>query len=206
MPAALSVSTFFCVALLYILGASPRHAMGPKYIALVSPFFFMCLGQCVGVLGRKPFNARLALASGVVLLAYQAGYGAYTTVRYAQYQTWAKSQSIRLEKSPLPLILDTVARGVVPTILWRANPRMPVYAASQDDLLREPPSPGRNAGQIVYISVLRYGNTEAKREGILGQFREMGFDAVRTNRSVFGAGEAYLLTRAGSSPDSSAKE
>ncbi|HUT23836.1 MAG TPA: glycosyltransferase family 39 protein [Sumerlaeia bacterium] len=206
MPAALSVSTFFCVALLYILGASPRHAMGPKYIAFISPFFFMCLGQCVDVLGRKPFNARLALAFGVMLFAYQAAYGAYTTVRYAQYQTWARSQSVRLEKSPLPLIVDTVARGVVPTILWRANPRMPVYAASQDNLLREPPSLDRNARQIVYISVLRYGNTEAKREGILGQFREAGFAVLRTNRSVFGVGEAYLLTRAGRSPDSSAKK
>ena len=35
-----------------------------------------------------------------------------------------------------PILLDSVARGVLPTILWHVPGSTPVYAATQDDLLR----------------------------------------------------------------------
>ena len=94
-----------------------------------------------------------------------------------------------------PILLDSVARGVLPTVLWHAPGSAPVYAAMQDDLLADFPQIPADVQRLVYVSDLRYGNDASKQGRVLDLLAAQGFDSVARSGSVFGVGEVFEVTR-----------
>ena len=94
-----------------------------------------------------------------------------------------------------PILLDSVARGVLPTVLWHVPASTPVYAAMQDDLLVGFPQIPADVRRLVYVSDLRYGNDAAKQGRVLAQLAAQGFRSVAGRGSVYGVGEVFAVTR-----------
>ena len=104
--------------------------MGAQYLMAVSPLLFVAGAQAFDKLaGGRRWGSALILA----LIAYQAAYGGWTT-RVEVHTAAAKRPPAALD-SGSPILLDSVARGVLPTVLWHVQGSTPVYAAMQDDLL-----------------------------------------------------------------------
>ena len=190
----LTAATLLLVSAMYIFQISPRHAMGAQYLMAVSPLLFMT--------GAKVFDR---LASGIrwrpvlilVLIVYQAAYGGWTTraqVRTASERPTAEHPPAVLDLGS-PILLDSVARGVLPTVLWHVQGATPVYAAMQDDLLGGFPAIPGDVRRLVYVSDLRYGNDTAKQGRVLEQLAAQGFRSVARKGSVFGVGEVFEVTR-----------
>lgn len=185
-----AISAFLLVAILYVFQISPRHAMGAQYLMAVSPLLFMAGAQAFDKLvsGR-----RWALGLIVALIVCQAAYGGWTT--RGEVRMAAAERIAFLPDPGSPILLDSVARGVLPTVLWHAPGSAPVYAAMQDDLLAGFPQIPADVQRLVYVSDLRYGNDASKQGRVLDLLAAQGFDSVVRRGSVYGVGEVFEVTR-----------
>jgi hypothetical protein len=181
---------FLLVAALYIFQISPHHAMGAQYLMAVSPLLFVAGAEAFDNLaGGRRWIPALILA----LIAYQAAYGGWTT--RVDVRTAAAKRLPAALDSGSPILLDSVARGVLPTVLWHVEGSTLVYAAMQDDLLGSFPEIPADVQDLVYVSDLRYGNDADKQQRVLDQLAARGFRSVARSGSVFGVGEVFEVTR-----------
>lgn len=118
------------IAMLFLAGFSPPHSMGPRYTLLASPLIFAGLAG----MASSALDHRHRLLGLVVVLFALGG-----IVRAAQPM---------YPLAPLPsgaaIVLDTSARGVLPRVVWTADPTMPVLAGRSSRLelvLRREPLP-----------------------------------------------------------------
>ena len=146
VPVTMFALTFGAISLLYLLFLSPRHAMGPKYMAIASPFLFVAIGQVLqlGYERVKTLNGpRRLLLMGVVctLLGMQA----IAAVLIAPNERSSPTHLASWEGHPI--IIDDLRRGVLPPLLWRLPPETYVFAgvsgilctrSSLTDLLSHP--------------------------------------------------------------------
>jgi hypothetical protein len=182
--------TTAAIGALYVSCMSPRHAMGAKYLMLSSPLLFVVLAQSLTVTTRKRLVC--GAAASFVLLASQATYGSLSIIRVLERERPPHTNPLLTADSRL--VLDSVARGVLPTILWHAHPSTQVLAGSQEAL------PKRLSGEplegvILYVSDLRYGNTTEGRQAVLRAFADRGYRMLRARGNVFGVGTIYELGR-----------
>ena len=157
------------IFVLYFLFISPEHAMSSRYILFITPFLFVALGQFIE---RLTGHTRAAVIIG--LLVWQFGGSTFYTSQYVLDEQQAEAAFAQIAETPI--VVDSVARGVLPQILWHVSSNNLVYADSQDDLLREFFGRGNpNVKELFYISSLSYGNTKSKQDEILGKFFEDGY-------------------------------
>lgn len=180
--------TAAAIGALYVSCMSPRHAMGAKYLMLTSPLLFVVLAQALSVISRK--HLVIGTAVSVVLLASQATYGSLSLLRVVERERRPHPNPLLTTDSRL--VLDSVARGVLPTILWHAHPSTLVLAGSQEALLTKLSDEPLEGG-IVYVSDLRYGNSIEGRQAVLRAFAGRGYRMVQPRGSVFGVGSIYEL-------------
>jgi hypothetical protein len=190
----LAAATLLLVSAMYIFQISPRHAMGAQYLMAVSPLLFMTGAMVFDCLaGGIRWRPVLILA----LVVYQAAYGGWTTL----IQVRTVSEHPAAERPPAvldsgsPILLDSVVRGVLPTVLWHVPALTSVYAAMQDDLLGGFPEIPADVRRLMYVSDLRYGNDAAKQGRVLEQLAAQGFRSVARRGSVYGVGEVFEVTR-----------
>jgi hypothetical protein len=145
-------------AALFLSFLSPASAMGYKHLSSVWPFAAFVP---VLALAAAPRRARTAIAAaGGAALAVAGAIGAlghFPDPRPAP----------PLERADAVLI-DNVARGVLPRIVWRLDDDTRVFAADQGHLLANPAAwlPGLKRGDV-YVGRLppsdpRYGNSPAR--------------------------------------------
>ncbi len=177
---------------LYLSFLSPRHAMGPKYLMLVSPLLFVVVGQLFeGFRNRRP---SLAAILTILLLVWQTAYGTLGTVHFIREAKKRGTPPRILETSRTPVILDSVARGVLSTIIWHVHPETPVFASRQNQL-------GSHFSELVahdvlfYVSDDRYGNTAEGKRVVLRSFADRGYEIDLLEGGVAGIGELYELKR-----------
>lgn len=176
------------IGALYVSCMSPRHAMGAKYLMLSSPLLFVVLAQSITVTTRK----RLACGAAVsfLLLASQAAYGGLSIIRVVERERPPHADPLLTADSRL--VLDSVARGVLPTILWHAHPSTRVLAGWQEALLNKVSDEPLD-GVILYVSDLRYGNTAEGRQAVLRALADRGYGMRQPRGDVFGVGSIYEL-------------
>lgn len=140
---------------LFLLFLSPGSAMDFKHLSVVWPFAAFVPVLAVGVVPRA-----LRVPVGAAAGAGLAAAGAIAVM--AQHRDPIPNPPLERAHA---VLLDNVARGVLPRIVWRLPDRTRVFAADQRHLLADP-SPwldGLERGDVYVgrlpVSDPRYGNT-----------------------------------------------
>jgi hypothetical protein len=157
---------------LYGLFISHGLAMTPKYLAAVWPFLAF-----VPVLAalRLPGKARRALAVAGCACLTVLGTLAALELNTAGAPPPPGAAVVEAKS----VIADNVARGIFPRVVWELSPRARVFAADQRDLLAHPERWSAPAGPAVLVTELpisdvRYGNSPALGERVVGALRRRG--------------------------------
>lgn len=190
LPFASASLISLAVFALYIFGFSPSHAMSSIYIILLTPIYFIVIAQLLDFLVlRFKILAPIFLLG---LLCWQATYGVYVAYRHSINED-KKHKIIKILKTNIPIVLDSVARGVLPTFIWHVNNATQVYAASQKEILNNLPSIYKPDYKfILYISDLRDDNNEINREIIINYFLEKGYQ-INYQMNVYDYSSLQLL-------------
>ena len=94
------------------------------------------------------------------------------------------------------VLLDNIARGVLPGIICNLPDDALVLASPQENLLARPVIlADRTARTILYITDSRYGNTRANFDRIRDRLIAEGFEVRDLDCNVFGAGRVHKVTR-----------
>jgi hypothetical protein len=133
------------IALLYVAGLSPGHAMGASYLAPAWPFF-----GAVAILLLR--DVRIQAIAVVAMLA--AG---VVSAHKVDSDNARLPRPQRLLRGSDPILLDSVKRGFVPPALWHVAGSRPVLAADRVPVVRPP---------LLYISA-----SSATRRQILPRLR-----------------------------------
>jgi len=150
------------IVLLYLGFVSPVHAMGPKYLSMAWPFFVF-----VPVLAARHFSPRRVPAILVGLCVWQTAY-ASGAVALARYHAANDPSQRAVLAGADRVVVDSVARGVLPRVLFNLSDTVPVYAGMQSYLLEHPAqwSDALDDG-AVYVNHNGYGNSTEGRDEIL---------------------------------------
>ncbi|WP_387960636.1 glycosyltransferase family 39 protein [Geojedonia litorea] len=190
LPLIVALGISICIFTLYVFQFSPKHAMNPKYIILVTPFYFIVAAQfCNRVLPKKQINYII-----IALLMLQTFDTAFNVKRYAQQSQEIAQNISNTLQSGIPIILDTAGRGSLPPVLWHVNETTKVYASSQDHLVKDLPEIS-NAPTLLYISNLEYHeNSIEKRQLVLQKLNEIGYAPTIKEQTLFDS-TIYLLKK-----------
>jgi len=191
VPALAGTAVGATVTGLYIFGFSPEHAMGPRYLLIASPLLFVALAQ---LLDRVPLPGTWSRPVLAALVAYQLICGCFSTYQYVRVsRSRANPDYLRDAR---PILLDTTARGILPTALWHADPDTPVYAAPQNDLLDAFPEIPEEMEGLGYVSDLTYhGNSTEKQQTIVARLETRGYEITGVERDVFGTFDVFSVSR-----------
>ena len=152
------VSALVCVAViiaLYVSCQSPSHAMGPKYLMLTSPLIAVGIGQLLNYISIS--GNRTVLVFALVLLVSQVMASLEDTVKFVYANQDVELAGI--DKPSATVLLDSTARGILPVILWHADPDASVFAGSQETIIQLEKWDFPFDKKLTYISNLSYGNT-----------------------------------------------
>ena len=173
------------ILLLYLAGLSPAAAMGRKYLAAAWPFLAfipVSVARCFGNSQRLAlalFCALLLIAGGVNLAQALAG-GNATLVPPAEV-TRADT-----------LLVDSVARGVLPRIVWYLPPETTVFAAPQSFLLQHQSRWLDRLQDGAYVGVSIYGGAPAGQAQIVKSLSQQR--RVLPQHSDWQLGAVYQVT------------
>jgi hypothetical protein len=172
--------------ILYLAFLSPAHAMSPKYLAMAWPFlaFFP-----VFIARLLPPRALVTLLLYLAPLVVANGFRGHVR----QVKQNAPPTSIpRVET----VVLDNTARAVLPRLLWYMPEEQPVIAGMQDSLLRHSDQwLGHLGDSGLFVSVRRFGNTEAKLSELLERVSQAGYRVYRIEGGVLALGPVFWLER-----------
>jgi hypothetical protein len=155
------------LAVLFAAGVSPSYAMAPKYFAFVWPL----LGFVPVMLSRFA-GTRWRAALLVGLCAWQGFYGTVVSAVTLKRVHGREHPSIALNRADAVLV-DSVARGVLPRIFFMIRDDQMMFADRQKNLIAYPNKwMGRLPSNSVYVSDLDYGNDLAQRGVIMTAIEE----------------------------------
>jgi len=192
LPLASACLISFIVFTLYAFSFTPAHAMSTIYINVLTPVYFIFIAQLLNFwqLKFKLFTPFFFAC----LLGWQAAYGIYVAYLYSINEA-KKHKVIEMLQTNTPIILDSVARGVLPTFIWHVNNDAQVYAASQEDILNNFPSIDvSNKKSILYISDSRDGNNAKNRETIINYLSKKGYQ-IKYKINVYDYSSLQLLEK-----------
>lgn len=176
------------MSLFYLRCFTPYHAMAPKYLAMVLPLLAL-----VPFVMVSRIDHRIAIALLTLICLWQLAYAAQSTRAFLTRMQSLDDADLVWQDAPA-ILLDSTARGVLPTILWHMPSQTPIFAGMQVDLLADPNqflsslAPG-----ALYISDLRYGNTAEQQSRIVRAIEEKGWVVTPHEGSVFGVGHIFVV-------------
>ncbi|MBN1674483.1 MAG: glycosyltransferase family 39 protein [Kiritimatiellae bacterium] len=152
--------------LLYVLGVSPRHAMGGRYLTAIWPFFAFVPVLLIRRLGRGRTTAATLLSLNTLFFATVA------VVRPVYQQRGIPEPTALLSRFD-KLIVDNIARGVLPRILLHLSEEQIVLAGTQDFLFANAGLwlPGLDTS-TAYVSELSYRSNREGQTRLLQLMRE----------------------------------
>jgi len=155
------------IVVLYVAAVSPVHAMGPKYLSPVWPFL-----SFVPVFVARSLSSRNSRRLIVVLCVYQIAY-AGAVAGYDRLVSRRHASQSEILAGANALLLDNVARGVLPRVLFALPASVPVYAAMQDYMLEHPEDwLDRLYEGTMFVSKDVYGNSVEGREQLVKAIEE----------------------------------
>jgi hypothetical protein len=176
------------IILIYIFDFGPAHAMGPKYLSIVWPFFAFIPVLIIRIFGRF----RTGLMTALILL--QIFFGSLDML-YMNYPDNKRPEPISWLRNADNIMIDNVARGVLPGIIWHIPDTTLVFAADQEYLLNNihkwKPMLKENS---LYLSVLRYDSSLERQSEIL-QIIERNYEVVAGSGGYWGYGGMYKLRK-----------
>ncbi len=192
---ALFAWTAGATAALFLGFVSHGLAMTPKYLAAVWPF--AAFVPVLAVVGLAPRARRaVAVAGGAMLLAFGA-LSAYDL--HAADPPVDPTGAVRAADAA---VVDNVARGIFPRVVWPMRGDTRVYAATQRALLARPaPWLSGIRGRAILVSELpvsdpRYGNSPGLGRRIVASARAQG--RLRPEPGgVAGLGRVFVVERPG---------
>ena len=136
-PIALLLVPLSAMIALYFLQRSPPHAMGARYMLLISPPLYAAAGQGLARLRCSSRSAELALV--VLLFGVHLAFTVPPLLRGALQAPPAPPP----HEQGVPLLLDTTRGSEVPAVLWRGAPRglRSTRLHSAPSQIRSPPFP-----------------------------------------------------------------
>ncbi|UCE66072.1 MAG: glycosyltransferase family 39 protein [Candidatus Zixiibacteriota bacterium] len=174
------------IILSYIFFLSPAHAMGPKYLSVAWPFFAFVPVLLIRIFGR--FKTSLM----VILILTQIFFGSLDMF-YMNYPDNKRPEPVFWLKDSEILLVDNVARGVLPGIVWHVPDDKLIFAADQGYLLEnidEWKSGLMENG--LYLSILLYGNT-LRRQREIQDIIKQNFEVVSSSGGFWGYGSMFRL-------------
>jgi dolichyl-phosphate-mannose-protein mannosyltransferase len=201
-PAILPVCFFLLwtigvIAGLYLAFRSPSHAMGPKYLSPAWPF----MAFIPVLLARLWGSTSLRFPAAVALVV--AGFGGAAVV-----------DSMRMERAtpdPLPilgtyprLLINNVQAAVLPRVIWHVPDDTLVFAATAEQLLRDPAAWLDELGDgALYVSIPDYESTVAQRQEVQ-RLLEEDYQVTAIEGSIWGLGQIYSVRRTAGTTDGGA--
>ncbi len=186
-PVGISLFAGAAVIGLYLGDFTPPHAMQPKYLLFVTAGLYVGFAQAVSALRRRRSAEPFALAVIILLLVVQGGLAAFSV--FASGEEWRTPPAEHFAGHPT--ILDTVARGHLPQVLWSIPADTDIYAGSQERLARRLADPsflrhvrdltGLENDTLIYVSSLKHGNTSDGRARIVDLLQRDGFETVEAH-------------------------
>lgn len=190
LPAFGSVAVLLTLLTLFTLHLTPLHAHNSRYLALLSPWFAVVVGQ---LLQRVTAWTRRRKAVVAALLIAHAAYGVaavvYVTQPWRQYTETARLFDTR------PVVLDTVSDGTLPRVLWSLREDTSVYVESRSRLLKSFPVIPATISSLAYIWAPGLENPISGRQKVFAEFERQGFHITAEYRAVHVGGMIYILER-----------
>ena len=174
-------------AILYLAFLSPASAMDPRHLSAVWPF---CAFVPVVAICAAPSRLQRPLAA--ILAAVLLGSGAATLLRSA-----AGAPAPVLATSD-GVVVDNVARGILPPVIWQLDDDATVLAADQRWLLAHEsewlPVSGARPALVsdLPVSDPRYGNSDERSE-MVRALAASRYELVPSGAGSFGIGRVYEL-------------
>lgn len=175
------------VILLFLTFFSPSHAMGPRYLSMAWPFLALLFGYTLRLRCLDKWRLRL-----MVLLCVGMCLIGITSVV-------AKSVLHRPDPSRIftpgrVVLMDNVARGVLPRVYFHIPDDVDVFFANQDYILAHSELwlPRIQKGNAVYINNNSYGGSEEKKEIILALINQHN-EVMPLSKGALEIGQVYLV-------------
>jgi hypothetical protein len=170
---------------LYLTFISPIHAMMPRHMGAIWPFFAFLPIFITRLLPQKQTQLLLTI-SGIVLLS-----GILFTAQTIRTNRQMSDNTALLAEAN-SILIDTVERGIAPRLYWPIPDETAVFIAPQAEL---PAMQSLWLNQLpdgaIYINDLSYDNDEAGRDQILDILAQR-FDLSPMGK-VWDLGNIYLL-------------
>ena len=172
--------------LLYLTFITPIHAMKPRHMAAIWPFYAL-LPVFVTRLWPQRQKQLLLTICGVVLVS-----GILST-RHTILSNQQMPDNTAVLAQANAVIIDTVKRGIAPRLYWPIPDNTPVFIAPQTELaIMEPDWIDQLPNGTIYINDLSYDNDVNGRDQILAGLARR-FEPVPVPGGVWGWGNIYLL-------------
>ncbi len=164
---------------LYIAGVSPRHAMGPQYLALVWPLLALSGAVALERCGRPAAPVAVACAAAMLVSGGLA-------VRH-QSERWARKPVPEYLRSAPAVVVDTTARGILPCLAWHLDDDQLLLGAGAEYLTAHPE---------LWVGVMQRGGVLITTELGAGDRRPalaaLAGAAAEPRPGVFGLGRAWV--------------
>lgn len=191
VPVIIGGGLVLAIFLLYVSFASPEHAIGPKYLAMATPWLCIFIGQTVSRFYGQSKIINAVIISCLLIQFYNSSKFAYWAL-VEQEQSRQKQEWVLREN--IPILLDSTARGVFPPVLWHLSKERLVFCGMQDEVLNTfRPLQGQDI--LIYISDPRYGNTLAKKQLVMARLQKFGYKKNTYLGKLFGPADTYLLAK-----------
>lgn len=168
LPAFAAVTSWCLIVAMYVACISPVHAIGLQYLLFLTPFLFVAVAQLAQA--HKDVLPHSISVSIVPVLLVGALIGTSVFVWH------------RAERAPIlalgdadTVIIDSTRIGVLPAVLWHANPDTKVYALPQEDLVAGFPNLATAGDRLAYVAASSYGNAAEHRAEIEDRLSKAGY-------------------------------
>ncbi len=174
------------IVLGYMFFLSPAHALGPKYLSIVWPFFAFVPVLIIRIFGRFKASLRIILIISMLFFgSLDMFYMNYPDNRRPEPVSWLKESDT--------ILIDNVARGVLPGIIWHIPDDKLIFAADQGYLLKNSHEwKSRLTENGLYLSILLYGNSSQKQREILDVIQQ-NYEVVSSSGGFWGYGSMFRL-------------
>ncbi|MBN2357597.1 glycosyltransferase family 39 protein [candidate division KSB1 bacterium] len=175
---------FFITVFLFILGFSPAHAMGEKYLCVVWP---LAAVFAAALLTLKDVRHQLLPVFIMVFIFLQSA----IILSLPFFENLEQRDIRSLLRKPDAVVVDNVARGELLRLIWYVPEDKQVFAANQSDLLQQPAWSRDLTCNTMFISKCSYGNTAERQKEILKKW-PLNCELIRFNGSPYLSGQLFF--------------
>ncbi len=147
------------VSFLYILGFSPKHAMGGKYLLPIWPLAVVIFVSMISA--KNHFSKWQWIIPAFLFIQ------TFIDVKWLMVQEKKYSDPQAIFRKADAIIIDNVARGELLRLIWYIPEDKDMLAAGQEALLKRTDWQGKITCRTCYLSKRSYGNTAIGQTEIL---------------------------------------